>query len=158
MVSVNPYEDLPIYTSVAVADYKNRAIFEREPHIFALANAAYTNVRRSGLDTCVVISGESGAGKTEASKHLLRFVAAISTETHRAEIDRVKNMLLASNPILEAFGNAKTNRNDNSSRFVSAVWPLFSFFCLKHVHVGADGGRGGGGSGKETRGTREKGR
>ncbi|CAG9125706.1 unnamed protein product [Plutella xylostella] len=70
-----------------------------------------------GRDTCVLISGESGSGKTEASKFIMKYIAANTTENQREYIDRIKNVLIQSNAILETFGNAKTNRNDNSSRF-----------------------------------------
>lgn len=70
-------------------------------------------------------TGESGAGKTEASKQVLRFLAA--TSLHRREVDRIRDRLLQSNPLLEAFGNAKTNRNDNSSRFGKYMDIEFNF-------------------------------
>ncbi|XP_034286415.1 unconventional myosin-Ig isoform X2 [Pantherophis guttatus] len=117
VVSVNPYKPLSLYGKDAIEHYRGRELYERPPHLYAVADAAYKAMKRRAMDTCVVISGESGAGKTEASKYIMRYIAAITNPSQRAEVERVKNVLLKSNGVLEAFGNAKTNRNDNSSRF-----------------------------------------
>uniref|UniRef100_A0A671NAY6 Unconventional myosin-Id n=1 Tax=Sinocyclocheilus anshuiensis TaxID=1608454 RepID=A0A671NAY6_9TELE len=105
VVSVNPYRAMNIYGRDTIEQYKGRELYERPPHLFAIADAAYKAMKRRNKDTCIVISGESGAGKTEDMS-----VTSVC-------LYRVKNMLLKSNCVLEAFGNAKTNRNDNSSRF-----------------------------------------
>ncbi|XP_068001877.1 unconventional myosin-Ig isoform X1 [Melanerpes formicivorus] len=117
VVAINPYRALPLYGPAAVERYRGRELYERPPHLYALADAAYKAMKRRAKDTCIVISGESGAGKTEASKYIMQYIAAITNPSQRAEVERVKNVLLKSNCVLEAFGNAKTKRNDNSSRF-----------------------------------------
>ncbi|XP_053408862.1 unconventional myosin-Ib-like isoform X3 [Mercenaria mercenaria] len=115
VVSVNPYKKLPLYTPEVIEEYRSRNIYELPPHIYAISDEAYRSMRDRNLDQCIIISGESGAGKTEASKVIMQYVAQVSGKGR--EIDRVKEQLLQSNPVLEAFGNAKTLRNDNSSRF-----------------------------------------
>uniref|UniRef100_T1IYK7 Myosin motor domain-containing protein n=1 Tax=Strigamia maritima TaxID=126957 RepID=T1IYK7_STRMM len=112
LVAVNPYQILPIYTADQIKMYKDRKIGELPPHIFAIGDNAYTNMKRFAQDQCVIISGESGAGKTESTKLILQFLAAIS-----GQHSWIEQQILEANPILEAFGNAKTIRNDNSSRF-----------------------------------------
>uniref|UniRef100_A0A8C3D7B4 Unconventional myosin-Ia n=1 Tax=Corvus moneduloides TaxID=1196302 RepID=A0A8C3D7B4_CORMO len=115
VISVNPYQSLPLYTPEKVEEYHNCSFFAVKPHIFAIADDAYRSLRDRDRDQCILITGESGAGKTEASKLVMSFVAAVSSKGE--EVNKVKEQLLQSNPVLEAFGNAKTVRNDNSSRF-----------------------------------------
>ncbi|XP_043931136.1 unconventional myosin-Ib isoform X2 [Protopterus annectens] len=115
VVSINPYRSLPIYTPEKVEEYRNRNFYELSPHIYALADEAYRSLRDQDKDQCILITGESGAGKTEASKLVMSYVAAVCGKG--IEVNQVKEQLLQSNPVLEAFGNAKTVRNDNSSRF-----------------------------------------
>ena len=116
LISLNPCKPIDIYNEEYIKLYRNTFLFELPPHVFAIADNSYRNMLRENRDECILISGESGAGKTEASKLILEFIAA--TSIHPSEhIIQIKEKLLKSNTILEAFGNAKTTKNDNSSRF-----------------------------------------
>ncbi|KAG5682114.1 hypothetical protein PVAND_011493 [Polypedilum vanderplanki] len=115
LVSVNPYKELPIYSEQDIQTYRKKYFFENPPHVFATSDNAFRLLIEENRSQCILISGESGSGKTENSKKILQYIAAASG--HVESVESVKDKLLQTNPILEAFGNAKTNRNNNSSRF-----------------------------------------
>ncbi|KAL0966745.1 hypothetical protein UPYG_G00299630 [Umbra pygmaea] len=121
LVAVNPYQELPLYAAEQVRLYHGRRLGELPPHVFAIADTCYFNMRRHRKDQCCIISGESGAGKTESTKLVLQFLAAVS-----GQHSWIEQQILEANPILEAFGNAKTIRNDNSSRFGKYVEIFFN--------------------------------
>eukprot|EP00064_Thunnus_orientalis_P010390 superscaffoldBa00001411_g10416 len=125
LVSVNPYKELEIYSKPQMERYRGVSFYEISPHIYALSDNTYRAMRTERKDQCILISGESGAGKTEASKKILLYYAiTCPTNDHMAALG---DRLLQSNPVLEAFGNAKTLRNDNSSRFGKYMDVQFDF-------------------------------
>uniref|UniRef100_A0A8K9Y5J2 Myosin Ic, paralog b n=1 Tax=Oncorhynchus mykiss TaxID=8022 RepID=A0A8K9Y5J2_ONCMY len=125
LVSVNPYKDLEIYTKNHMERYRGVNFYEVSPHVYAVSDNSYRSMRTERRDQCILISGESGAGKTEASKKILQYYAVTCPASD--QVETVKDRLLQSNPVLEAFGNAKTLRNDNSSRFGKYMDIQFDF-------------------------------
>uniref|UniRef100_A0A673C303 Unconventional myosin-Ie-like n=1 Tax=Sphaeramia orbicularis TaxID=375764 RepID=A0A673C303_9TELE len=115
LISVNPFKQLPYFTDREVEMYQGAAQYENPPHIYALADNMYRNMMIDTENQCVIISGESGAGKTVAAKFIMSYVSKVSGGGDK--VQHVKDIILQSNPLLEAFGNAKTVRNNNSSRF-----------------------------------------
>lgn len=115
LISVNPFQDLGLYTDEILRSYMGKNRLEMAPHVFAIAESAYYNMNSYKENQCVIISGESGAGKTEAAKKIMAYIATVSGG-NSAAIQHVKDMVLATNPLLESFGCAKTLRNNNSSR------------------------------------------
>ncbi|XP_054603001.2 unconventional myosin-X isoform X2 [Nothobranchius furzeri] len=131
LAAVNPYQSLPgLYDRPTVELYSRHHLGEIAPHIFAIANECYRSLWKRLQNQCVLISGESGAGKTESTKLILRFLSAMSQHSLkvscRDQTSHVEEALLESSPIMEAFGNAKTVYNNNSSRFGKFVQLHFS--------------------------------
>ncbi|XP_049817618.1 myosin heavy chain, non-muscle isoform X2 [Aethina tumida] len=123
-VVVNPYKKLPIYTEKIMERYKGIKRHEVPPHVFAITDTAYRSMLQEREDQSILCTGESGAGKTENTKKVIQYLAYVaaskSPKTAGAQKDLIgglEQQLLQANPILEAFGNAKTIKNDNSSRF-----------------------------------------
>ncbi|KAH8050255.1 hypothetical protein JL722_11459 [Aureococcus anophagefferens] len=121
LVALNPFQALPIYDGDRIARYMQGGASNDEKHVFLTADAAYGDLRRSGGDQAVLISGESGAGKTETMKRVLQYLAACSAAgpagLGAGGHSSLEDQILATNPLTEAFGNAKTVHNNNSSRF-----------------------------------------
>ncbi|NXX43276.1 MYO1A protein, partial [Tricholaema leucomelas] len=119
VISVNPYRSLPIYGPEAVQEYHNCNFFAVKPHIYAIADDAYRSLRDRDRDQCILITGESGAGKTEASKLVMSYVAAVCSKGE--EVDKVKEQLLQSNPVLEG----------KSPHLASQMYPSYPASQLK---------------------------
>lgn len=117
LIALNPFKFYPIYNPKYVKLYQNKRIGSTSlpPHIFAVADAAYHCMLRERTNQCIVISGESGSGKTESTNFLLHHLTALSQKgSHGSGVEQT---ILSAGPVLEAFGNAKTAHNNNSSRF-----------------------------------------
>ncbi|XDV39895.1 hypothetical protein PO909_009071 [Leuciscus waleckii] len=129
-VAINPYKNLPIYTESIIEMYRGKKRHEMPPHIYAISEAAYRSMLQDREDQAILCTGESGAGKTENTKKVIQYLAHVASSHKSGTLGRPKDIalqtmqygelerqLLQANPILEAFGNAKTVKNDNSSRF-----------------------------------------
>ena len=123
LVTINPYCPLPIYSNDYVRMYKGRGREDTKPHIFAMADLSFRNLVEEGENQSILVTGESGAGKTENTKKVIQYLAAVATADTPAarsgmrQLNNLSQQILRANPILEAFGNAQTVRNNNSSRF-----------------------------------------
>ena len=128
-VAINPYKRFPIYTATAVKIYFGKRRNEVPPHIFAIADGAYQSMINHGKNQSILVTGESGAGKTENTKKVIGYFAEIAAGSDKGK-DKVslEDQIVQTNPVLEAFGNAKTVRNDNSSRFGKFIRIHFNQF------------------------------
>ncbi|KAJ5908160.1 hypothetical protein N7495_000842 [Penicillium taxi] len=132
LVTINPYCPLPIYTNEYVKMYKGLGREETRPHIFAMADEAFRNLVEEGSNQSILVTGESGAGKTENTKKVIQYLAAVATtetpygRSGTKQFSTLSQQILRANPILEAFGNAQTVRNNNSSRFGKFIRIEFS--------------------------------
>uniref|UniRef100_A0A7I4XXY4 Myosin heavy chain 95F n=2 Tax=Haemonchus contortus TaxID=6289 RepID=A0A7I4XXY4_HAECO len=125
LISINPYEEIEnLYSIDTIKKYRGKSLGQMPPHVYAVADKAYREMRRNKESQSIIVSGESGAGKTESQKAILRYLC----ENWGAAAGPIQKRILETNPILEAFGNAKTLRNNNSSRFGKFV----------EIHFGTD--------------------
>ncbi|CAG9830708.1 unnamed protein product [Diabrotica balteata] len=121
-VAINPYKRFPVYTNRCAKLYRGKRRNEVPPHIFAISDGAYVNMLTNHENQSMLITGESGAGKTENTKKVIAYFATVGASTKKdadpnAKKSNLEDQVVQTNPVLEAFGNAKTVRNDNSSRF-----------------------------------------
>lgn len=134
LIATNPFQKIDqLYSQDIIQAYSGKRRGELDPHLFAIAEDAYRCMKMDGSNQTIVVSGESGAGKTVSAKYIMRYFASVEEEPeqnitgpdHKADMSDVEKQILATNPITEAFGNAKTTRNDNSSRFGKYLEILF---------------------------------
>ncbi|XP_025817052.1 myosin-17-like isoform X9 [Panicum hallii] len=117
LIAINPFQRLPnLVDACTMEKYKGANLGDLDPHVFAIADVSYRQMINEGKSNSILVSGESGAGKTETTKLLMRYLAFLGGRSGTGE-RTVEQQVLESNPVLEAFGNAKTVRNNNSSRF-----------------------------------------
>ncbi|XP_014615269.1 PREDICTED: myosin heavy chain 95F [Polistes canadensis] len=126
LIAVNPYcEVRNLYSPKTIKDYKGKSLGETPPHVFAIADKAFRDMKVLKQSQSIIVSGESGAGKTESTKYLLRYLCDLWGST----AGPIEQKILDANPVLEAFGNAKTKRNNNSSRFGKFMEVHFDAKC-----------------------------
>nr|XP_039265605.1 unconventional myosin-Va-like isoform X2 [Styela clava] len=128
LVAINPYEELSIYSNDFIHLYSGHNMGEMDPHIFAIAEEAFKQMTRMNKNQSIIVTGESGAGKTVSAKYTMRYFATVGGSSLESQVEK---KVLASNPIMEAIGNAKTTRNDNSSRFGKYIQISFN----KNFHI-----------------------
>jgi myosin heavy chain 6/7 len=122
-VAINPYKRFPIYTNRVIKMYRGRRRQEMPPHLFAIADGAYSDMIANRENQSMLITGESGAGKTENTKKVIAYFANVGATSKKDDASKdpkkgtLEDQVVQTNPVLESFGNAKTVRNDNSSRF-----------------------------------------
>ncbi|KAJ1512880.1 Myosin type-2 heavy chain 1 [Coelomomyces lativittatus] len=134
LIAMNPFQKVQLYSQDLVRAYSGKRRGELEPHLFAVAEDAFRGMLRDKKNQSIIVSGESGAGKTVSAKYIMRYFATAETDDFSANeirqldantVSEVEQQVLATNPIMESFGNAKTTRNDNSSRFGKYIELLF---------------------------------
>ncbi|KAI3381133.1 hypothetical protein SNEBB_007545 [Seison nebaliae] len=130
-VVINPYKRLPIYTEKIMAMYRGKKKTEVPPHLYAISDTAYSNMLREKENQSMLITGESGAGKTENTKKVIQYLANVGATGKKTGATSLEDQIVSANPVLEAYGNAKTTRNNNSSRFVSD----FLHIHKNHPHI-----------------------
>ncbi|KAJ3025654.1 UNVERIFIED_CONTAM: Myosin type-2 heavy chain 1, partial [Siphonaria sp. JEL0065] len=145
LIAMNPFQRLALYSSDIMREYSGKRRGELEPHLFAVAEEAYRTMIRDKRNQSIIVSGESGAGKTQSAKYIMRYFATVDNlegnnmsgssirsgvegnlEKANGGISEIEEAVLSTNPIMESFGNSKTTRNDNSSRFGKYIEILFS--------------------------------
>ena len=137
LISVNPFKMLPLYTPEIMESYVQGAR-GKDPHVFSIGYQAYHNMMSDGSNQSVIISGESGAGKSEATKLILQFLSDLSGRASAGSAEdtsHIEQQILQANPIMEAFGNAKTVRNNNSSRFGKLITVKFKGGCIQGASI-----------------------